>query len=467
MRKTKIIATLGPSSFNFDIISKFVDHGMDVARINMSHHNDDFDLGKYIRYIRQQAEENNRTISILFDLCGPKIRIAKEIGNIEIIKGNTYTLGEKGCDIPLNLDLSFKFHKSNGLIKINDGKIVFQIEKVNEKCLEIIAVDSGIISGGKGVNFPGVDLNLPALTEKDKLDIELAISHGADWIAMSFVRSPSDYNAIKDILISRDSDIPIIAKIEKPEAIMNLDGIIESFDGILVARGDLGVEMPIKELPILQKKIVNKCLQKRKPVIIATQMLETMIHSSNPTRAEVNDIANAIYDGSDAMMLSGETAIADHCVEAVSLMSKIASSIDKDGDMQNFNRYVKVSRKDIHDVRGAICHSAMILSSDLNIKNIVIMTETGATAMNMARYRPKAIIFALCTKKEVCSQLSLIWGIVPILVSPYSNTESMIQSTGDLLKSRKFLKKGDMFIITAGVSAGVSGSTNMLKIHEV
>ena len=468
MRKTKIIATLGPSSFNPETISNLIQNGMDVARINMSHYSEKVDLESHIQCIHKQAERYNRTVALLFDLCGPKIRVGElESDPIQINKGDRYTLGNSDCDIPLNIDLSFTEYSSTGMVKVNDGNISFDIVEVHKDTLQLLAHDPGEISSGNGVNFPGVQLDLPTLTDKDKKDLQLAISLGADWLAISFVRSENDYNLIKKELERLDVSIPVIAKIEKPEAIKNLGGIINLFDGILVARGDLGVEMPIKELPILQKQIVNECLQKRKPVIIATQMLDTMIHNPHPTRAEVNDIANAIYDGADAMMLSGETAIGEYVVESVQIMAEIAQSIDKDLDIQNFNRYIRQKRLNMQDVRGAICHAAMILSNDLEINNIVIMTETGLTAMKMARYRPKARIFALCTREKVCSQLSLIWGLIPILVKPYSTTEKMIQNTGDLLKKYDYLKKGDSFIITAGVSAGISGSTNMLKIHKV
>ena len=468
MRKTKIIATLGPASFNQETISGLMDNGMDVARINMSHYNESIGLDKHIAFIREQAAKYSRTVAILFDLCGPKIRVGKlKNGTIEINKGSHYTLGGTNCDIPLNIDLSFTSHSSGGEVKVNDGSLSFDIVEVEDNTLKLSAHNSGEISSGKGVNFPGVKLDLPSLTKKDKRDLKLAVELGADWLAMSFVRSAKDYSIINKELETLGASIPVIAKIEKPEAIDNLGVIIDSFDGILVARGDLGVEMPLKELPILQKKIVNECLQKRKPVIIATQMLDTMIHSPNPTRAEVNDIANAIYDGADAMMLSGETTVGEYAVESVKMMDEVACSIDKDLDTQNFNRYIYQERWRIQDFRGSICHAAMILSNDLSINNIVIMTETGLTAMKMARYRPKARIFALCTTEKVCSRLSLIWGVTPVLVKPYSTTEEMIQSTGSLLKKLGFVDKGDLFIITAGVSAGVSGTTNMIKIHEV
>ena len=348
MRKTKIIATLGPASFNSETITQLIQFGMDVARINLSHYYENIELKKHIQCIRKQAEKHNKNIAILFDLCGPKIRVKQLISeSINIDKGSNYTMGNNDCDIPLNMDLSFTAHSPNSLVKVNDGELSFTILKVGKKSLTLQAETSGEILSGKGVNFPGVILDLPSLTNKDKKDLQLAVEMGADWVAMSFVRSANDYKILQQELNNLDASIPVIAKIENPEAINNLGEIINSFDGILVARGDLGVEMTIKSLPILQKKIVNECLKKRKPVIIATQMLETMIHNPNPTRAEVNDIANAIYDGSDAMMLSGETAIGEYPVKSVQIMAEIATSIDKDLDTQNFNRYIRQGSKKI------------------------------------------------------------------------------------------------------------------------
>ena len=304
MRKTKIIATLGPASFKSEIISKLILNGMDVVRINMSHYDESIDLKAHIDFIRNEADKHNKGIGIIFDLCGPKIRVGKiPNSSIKITKDENYTLGTSKCDIPLNINLSFQSQNPGGLVKINDGVLSFKILKVNNNTLELVANESGEITPGKGINFPGVTLDLPALTDKDKKDIELAVNLNIDWLAMSFVRTSEDYFLINKELDKHKMSIPVIAKVEKPEAINNLGSIIDSFDGVLVARGDLGVEMPIKKLPILQKKIVNECLKKRKPVIIATQILETMIHKPSPTRAEVNDIANAIYDGADAMML--------------------------------------------------------------------------------------------------------------------------------------------------------------------
>jgi len=468
MRKTKIIVTIGPATNSRDKIDKLIHAGLDVARINLSHNASPGQLKKTIQMIRLQGSKFGKSIAILFDLGGPKIRVGKisKTEAIQIIKGQDYTLGGNSCDIPINMELTFSDQSRGGEIKIDDGSISFEIIKIEKKHLQIRAKNSGKIISGKGINFPGVKLNLPAITEKDIIDIQLAIDLNADWLAMSFIRSADDFRLIKNELEKRNVKIPVIAKIEKPEAIENLNEIINAFDGILVARGDLGVEMPLKELPILQKKIVNECLQNRKPVIIATQMLDTMIHNPTPTRAEVNDIANAIYDGADAVMLSGETAVGEYPVESVQIMADIALSVEKDLDRQNFNRYILNESTPHIDSRGSICHAAMTISNDLLINTIVIMTESGVTAMKMAQYRPKARIFALCPDATVCHQLTLIWGVTPLLVNPIKSTDKMIIDSGELLKKRNLIKSGDSFIITAGVPVGVTGNTNMLKIHK-
>ena len=468
MKKTKIIATLGPASFTKKMIRNLIISGMDVARINMSHEIEKGLLQNVIQFIREEAQSLDKSIAIMFDLCGPKIRVGKlnKSKSIKIEKGKTYTLGYKGSDITMNMPLTFTDKIGNGMVKINDGAISFDIMAIKKNKLTLCSQTNGVVVSGKGINFPGIKLNLPSVTDKDINDLELAIELEADWIAMSFVRSSRDIRKVKSICKKNKSSIPIIAKIEKPEAIQNLEGIIAVFDGILVARGDLGVEMPIRELPILQKRIVNECLKQHKPVIIATQMLETMMQSKNPTRAEVNDIANAIYDGVDAVMLSGETAIGKFPVESIEMMAKIANSVDEDLDMENFNRYIQREYIDNQDQRGSICHAAMTLADDLSVENIIIMTESGQTSIKMAQYRPKAKVYAFCCHKHVFHMLSIIWGITPVLVESFQSTDEMIQSSGNILRRKKYLVEGEKYIITSGAPVGVAGTTNMIKIHQ-
>ena len=468
MRKTKIIATLGPATFNKSKIKKLILAGVNVFRINMSHEIKGILLKTIVHVIREESKKNNHSVAILFDLCGPKIRVGKfhEKKSLSITKGKKYSLGHKRCNIPLNIPLKFSSKINTGHIKINDGEFSFEILNCKNNRISVLAENSGSITTGKGINFPGVSLDLPPVTEKDLKDIELAIKLDIDWIAMSFVRSAEDCNMIQDVLESHRSKIPVIAKIEKPEAIKDLNKIIMKFDGILVARGDLGVEMSLHELPILQKKIVNECLKRQKPVIIATQMMESMIKNSKPTRAEVNDIANAIYDGADAVMLSGEPAVGKFPIASVQMMADIANSVERDIDLKNFNRYIGKDATFKNNHRSSICHAAMNLADDLSLDTIVIMTESGKMAMQMAQYRPQARIFALCSQKRVLQFLSLIWGIHSELIDSFIDTDDMFDFSSKLLMERGYLKEGEKYIITAGAPIGVTGSTNMLKIHK-
>ena len=468
MKKTKIIATIGPSSDNLINLKKMILSGMNIARINMSHQYDLYDLKKLITKIRKLSEELDHSVAILFDLCGPKIRVSFEnkLQNIKVKKNQKFTLGNGKVDIPINLPLKFKNIKPGALVKIDDGYLSFKVEGTKDNILKIKSQTNGEIINGKGINLPGIDLDLDTVTKKDIDDVKLALELKIDWLAMSFVRSEKDILKLSKIFQKYDHQIPVIAKIEKPEAIQNLKKIAQAFDGILVARGDLGVEMPINQLPLLQKEIVNKCLQNKKPVIIATQMLESMINNVNPTRAEVNDIANAIYDGVDAVMLSAETAVGKYPTESVEMMSSIAYTVEADLDPLNFSRYIpdKVRKS---DRRSSICHAAMNISNDLDIKAIIVMTESGSTAIKMAQYRPNSNIYALCPYPDTCRMLSLIWGVTSIKVKQYTSTDEMISNYISIMKDKKYINKGDKVIITAGVPIGISGTTNMIKIHVV
>ena len=468
MKKTKIIATIGPSSDNLINLKKMILSGMNIARINMSHQYDLHDLKKLITKIRKLAEELDHSVAILFDLCGPKIRVSfqNKRQNIKVKKNQEFTLGNGKVDIPINLPLKFKNIKPGALVKIDDGYLSFKVEGTKDNILTIKSQTNGEIINGKGINLPGIDLDLDTVTKKDIDDVKLALELKIDWLAMSFVRSEKDILKLNKIFQKYDHQIPVIAKIEKPEAIQNLKKIAQAFDGILVARGDLGVEMPINQLPLLQKEIVNKCLQNKKPVIIATQMLESMINNVNPTRAEVNDIANAIYDGVDAVMLSAETAVGKYPTESVEMMSSIAYTVEADLDPLNFSRYIpdKVRKS---DRRSSICHAAMNISNDLDIKAIIVMTESGSTAIKMAQYRPNSNIYALCPYPDTCRMLSLIWGVTSIKVKQYTSTDEMISNYISIMKDKKYINKGDKVIITAGVPIGISGTTNMIKIHVV
>ena len=468
-KKTKIIATIGPSTDHPHIISKLIQKGMDVARLNMAHQ---FDLNKIkdiVNNIRQEAKKNNKHIGILMDIAGPKVRVdLSNIGNenIEIIKGHVYTLGfSKMNDIPINMDINFKdLRGRNALVSIDDGSISFKVLSINNNILKLKAVDNGSVKNNKGVNFPGLDLETPTITPKDKKDIKLGIELEIDWFALSFVRSSKDINSILKFYENDEQFIPVIAKIEKPEAIENLDSIIEKFNGILIARGDLGVEMSLEKLPILQKKIITKCRMQKKPVILATQMLESMIDNPSPTRAEVNDVDNAVYEQVDAVMLSGETAAGEYPVETIDIMGKIIENVESEiSSIEEKN--IKIEKD--NDNRSAIGEAVKSISEHLKVDSIVVMTESGSTVRIVSHYRPQVVIFGLSPKLHICNRMSLIWGVVPIHTKDYLSTDDMILNAEKLLLEKSYMKAGQTFVLTAGVPVGISGSTNMLKIQKI
>ena len=469
MNKTKIIATIGPSSDHPHIISKLIKSGMNVARINMAHCKDKTYLKKTISSIRKEAEKLNVHVGILMDLAGPKIRLdlhSSSKKGYEIKKDHVYQLGySKMNDLSINVELVFKnIYKNNSYVKIDDGKINFKIIKSDGKSIKIKAMQDGVLIDNKGVNFPGVDIDIPCITSKDINDIKSAIEEKVDWLALSFVRNSEDVNPIRDILKNSKSNIPIIAKIEKPEAIDNLDGVVREFDGILIARGDLGVEMPLSHLPGLQKTIIDKCRYERKPAIIATQMLESMINNNQPTRAEVTDVANAVYQGADAVMLSGETAVGSYPIETVDIMKEIIINAEEG---EHFNNMVKFKTKKSEDNRSAIGSAIKAIDKNINIDAVVIMTESGSTSIVVSQFRLNADLYALTPNQDVCKRLTLIWGIVPILTSKFLSTDDMIINAEKILMDNEFIKNGDVFILTSGVPVGITGSTNMLKIHQV
>ena len=469
MRKTKIICTIGPSSNHPHIIAKLIKSGMNIARLNMAHVYNYKKLDQDIKTIREEASKAGKFVGILMDLAGPKIRLdltSFENQEISVEKGKIYQLGHsKMNDIPINVDLTFNhMQTTNAYVKIDDGKASFKIIKCDKRVLSIKAEDDYILKNNKGVNFPGIELDIPALTPKDIADINKGIEIGVDWFALSFVRAAEDIEPLHEILESKKRNIPIIAKIEKPEAVQNLESIIDAFDGILIARGDLGVELSLAKLPVLQKKIINSCRNAKKPAIVATQMLESMIESSIPTRAEINDVANAVFEESDAVMLSGETAVGNYPIESVSIMNKIINDVEKDKSKSFF---YKNELSTGNDARAAIGASVKTISKHLKIDGIVVMTESGSTAKVVANFRPKADIYAMTPHKYICNQMSLLWGVIPILTDSFLTTDDMLINAEKILLNNKWMKVGQTFILTAGVPVGVPGSTNMLKIQKI
>tara|TARA_Y100001970_G_scaffold32723_1_gene40576 strand:- start:94 stop:1512 length:1419 start_codon:yes stop_codon:yes gene_type:complete len=467
VNKTKIIATIGPSSNDPEIIDKMIKKGMNVARINMAHSVNDKDVTSLVNTIRSQSSKSNQHVSILMDIAGPKIRVNLTNNNddhYKIVKNRIYTIGyTENNDMQINMDINFKkIKKTDSLVKIDDGKIIFKVLSLSKNTLKVRALNTGIVTSNKGINFPGVDLNIPSITSKDKKHIKLGLKLGVDWFALSFVRSKKDFDAFVK-LYNKNYYIPVIAKVEKPEAIENLDQIIESFDGILIARGDLGVEMQLSKLPVIQKDIIKKCRLAQKPVIIATQILESMILSSIPTRAEVNDVANAVYEQVDAVMLSGETAIGKYPIEVVNIMKAIILEVEN-----KYKDYSLITSNNTNpDYRNAIGNAVKTISNDLNIDAIVVMTESGSTSRIVSHFRPIANIFSLSPHLNICNKMSLYWGVIPIFTKKFKSTDQMLIHSEKILLDKKYMKKGETFVMTAGVPIGITGSTNMLKIQKI
>ena len=469
-KKTKIIATIGPASDNPEIISKMLAKGLDIARINMAHCKKESDFKSVIGTIRNESNRLKRHIGILMDLAGPKIRVdLDKIKASELIieKNREYSLGySSNNDIPINMNLKFQNEsKNNSFIKVDDGKILFKILEIKGNSIALKAMNNSILKNNKGVNFPGISLDIDSVTDNDIKNINLALKYDIDLLALSFVRYSTDINPILKEFKIKNKTIPVIAKIEKPEGIENLDSILETFDGVLIARGDLGVELPLSKLPVLQKTIIEKCRKNNKEVIVATQMLESMIDNPQPTRAEVNDVATAVYESADAVMLSGETSIGKYPVDSVNIMKNIIIETEKETlkGKSNFNKSDELTS----NIRFAIGASVKVISKYLTVDAIVVMTESGSTARIVSHYRPNKKIFALTPHKHTCNKLSMVWGVYPILTEKFKSTDEMIEKTEKLLLREKLLSKGDTFVLTSGAPVGVSGNTNMLTIHKI
>ena len=467
-RKTKIIATVGPSSSSSGKLKKMLDAGMDIVRINMSHYNRSEDVEKIVASLRSISKKNNQPLSILIDICGPKIRVKSTIpkGKILIKKNKIYSLGFGKVNIPIDNKIDFSSVNIKDTIKIDDGKIKFSIiAKRYKYSIQIKALDDGTIYPSKGINFPGIDLKISSLTQKDIKDIQLGCSLDIDWFAHSFVRTEKDYKQFTKVVSACSENIPVIAKIETPQAIKNINQLIDLYDGVLIARGDLGVELPIEQVPILQKMIIKKCNKKGKPVITATQMLDSMINNPSPTRAEVADIAGAVYDGTDAIMLSAETAVGDYPVESIKTMGSISINVEKEIS-KNSNFQINNPKFEKTNVLTSISHAAYNIASDINIPVIAVMTESGSTAKMVSNFRPDANIIAICPYEKIANQLNLFWGVHTLILEQLDSVDHMIKGCQKLLKDKKIIKRNQKFVFIAGIPVGTSGSTNLLKVHK-
>ncbi|MCY9515323.1 pyruvate kinase [Paenibacillus apiarius] len=471
MRKTKIVCTIGPSSESLENTKKLIMAGMNVARLNFSH--GDFDEhGNRIKNIRQACKDLNKTVAILLDTKGPEIRTGKlAVEPIDLVQDEFVTLtteeilGDKDRisvtykELPQDVEAGSTILIDDGLI----GLTVVDIQGTEIKCK---IVNGGTIKSRKGVNVPGVKISLPGITEKDANDIIFGIEQGVDFIAASFVRKASDVMEIRNLLDKHNAKhIQIISKIENQEGVDNLDEILEASDGLMVARGDLGVEIPAEEVPLVQKRMIEKCNLVGKPVITATQMLDSMQRNPRPTRAEASDVANAIFDGTDAIMLSGETAAGKYPVESVLTMSRIAEKAESALEYREI--LIKQSLKQQMTVTDAISQAVANTALDLNAKAIISSTQTGYTARMVSKYRPKAPIIAATPSEQVMRGLSLTWGVVPVKVEQASSTDEMFDVAVCGGVNTGIVSEGDLVVITAGVPTSCAGSTNLVKVSQI
>ena len=470
MRKTKIICTLGPSTDKEGVLRDLIANGMNVARFNFSHGSHEEHLGRFEK-LKALREELGKPVAALLDTKGPEIRLKDFKNGVEnLVAGQTFTLTTRDVegtneicsitykDLPMDVE-------PNGTIMLDDGLIKLQIQTVNDTDIVCTVLNNGKIKNKKGVNVPGVHLSMPYMSQRDKDDIIFGIQQGYDFIAASFVRTAQDVYDIRNLLNQYDSNIRIIAKIENREGVNNIDSILAAADAVMVARGDLGVEIDFTELPGIQKTIIDRSFSFGKPIVTATQMLDSMIVNPRPTRAEISDVANAIYDGTSAIMLSGETAAGAYPVEALKTMSAIAERTEQEGF--HLRGRTMDSNPGKISVSDATAHAACLTARDVNAAAIVTVSESGTTARLLSKYRPQQPIIACVMREQVQRQLSLSWGITPLMMSLAHSTDELIEMSTALAKENGYLHNGELAVVTAGVPVGVSGTTNMIKIHMV
>jgi len=470
-KKTKIVATLGPATSQKETLKQMFLAGVNVCRINFSHgdHKQHLELINLIRELNKELEMH---VAILGDLQGPKLRIGDiENGTVELNKGDEITFTtEKIIGNKKRVFMTYKNFpndvKPGELVLVDDGKLQFEIISTDgEKEVRARLKNDGVLSSKKGVNLPNTRVSLPSLTEKDYGDLNFALDHDIDWLGLSFVRSPRDIIELKLIIATRNKHTKVIAKIEKPEAITNLEEIIRFSDGVMIARGDLGVEIPMQDVPLIQKKIIRMCMEMGKPTIVATQMMESMIDSPSPTRAEVNDVANAVLDNADAVMLSGETSVGKYPIEVIEAMVKIIGSVEK--YERKRNKSPDVHYQNERFITDSICFSAAKLAQKVKAKAIVMMTHSGYTTYRVSSMRPNATVFAFTSNRLLLTQLSLVWGVTCKYYNKSVSTDDTIADIRKMLKEEEYLNKGDLLINITSMPIAEQGMTNMLKLGRV
>ena len=468
-RRAKIICTVGPACNSEAILRDLMRLGMDVARLNFSHGSHE-EHARNVERLRRVAEKENRTICILQDLQGPKIRTGPLKGHTPVIleTGSRITITPRAIEGTQGL-ISTTFQGlarevgPGARILLSDGLIELRAVRVRGDDVECEVINGGLLGEHQGINLPGIALSIPALTDKDRDDLEFGLKHGVDMIALSFVRSASDVSLAKQLISGHGSAVPVIAKLEKPQALEHLEEIFEAVDGVMVARGDLGVEMPPETVPVIQKHVIRKSAEWRKPVITATQMLESMIENPRPTRAEASDVANAIFDGTDAVMLSAETANGRYPRETVAMMARIV--VEAESNVQDFTPR---RRREKHSltVAEAICESISHAAEDLHMGAIAVFTETGNTARMISKYRPKSSIYAFSQSAAVCNRMNLFWGVQPVKTEQARSAEDMVATAAQELLRQGRIKVGDVLGVVAGTQMA-SGSTNFMRLHTV
>lgn len=471
LRKTKIIATVGPASSSYEVLLEMVQAGVDVFRLNFSHgsHADHLEVIQRIVYLRNKY---NLHISLMADLQGPKLRVGKIEGDGILLKpGQHIIFTQTPCigtaeKVYMSYENFVKDVKTGETILIDDGKLVLKVVSTNgddEAVLEVIY--GGMLTSNKGVNLPDTKITLPALTTKDLADLEFVLRHPFNWVALSFVRNADDIHDLRERIEGAGHDARIIAKVEKPEAIKNIKDIIKASNAIMVARGDLGVEIPMERLPNIQKEIIQRCLQRARPVIVATQMMESMITNPSPTRAEITDVANAVFDGTDAVMLSGETSVGMHPVKVVEAMNKIIAEAEKNDNI--YERKHKVSPKSNTFLSDAICLESVRTAALVDAKAIIGMTASGYTAFKVSSFRPRCNVFVFSENAERLAMMNLVWGVRCFYYNKFTTTDGTIEDVCKILKLQGHVEPGDVIINTGSMPLESRLRTNFLKITEI
>ena len=466
-KRTKIVATLGPATDDKEVIRALAEAGADVFRLNFSHGAPE-DHRRRVGWVREVAEELGRTLAVLQDLQGPKIRVGRfREGQVLLRPGQRFVLTAEPVEGDEHrVSVSYKGLPEDvspgQILLLDDGRIRLKVLEVRSPEILTEVEVGGVLSNNKGINLPGVAVNVPALSEKDEDDLRWALKLGADMIALSFVRNAKDIIRVHEIMTEEGRFVPVIAKIEKPQAVAALEEIIDAFDGVMVARGDLGVELPLEQVPIVQKRAVELARRWAKPVIVATQMLESMISANRPTRAETSDVANAVLDGADALMLSGETSVGEYPIETIETMAKIIESTEENG----LERIPALGTQP-HTHSGAVVRAALQIAELLGAKYVCVFTESGDTLLRVSRLRSRVPVLAFTPNEEIRRRLSLIWGAATFQVGKATHTDQMIKQVDEIVLASGKCRVGDEVVIVAGSPPGIPGSTNSLRVHRV